>query len=281
VIALGGIVSYQLDALVIGLILPVAQVAPYNIALSTSNLARSLSTQGTNVLLPTYAHFETVGDRERQAWYFFRSVLVGLAISIPIVIALAAFGEPILKFWLGSVPPKTYEIVIALGLVTTLQLPGHQCFNFLTGVGRTRLLARLSVIGALINLAGSIAATFWLGPVGPAVGSLPVVLILDFFMLPVIVCRYLGAPFSRYARTALAPVVPALMAAAGTAIVLVHFLPAPGGVGAVIDAGVVVAVSWIIMVAVLFRLEPDFRSAARRFYASRRGRGATPPDPSS
>lgn len=106
VISLGGIVAYQLDAVIIGLILPVAQVAPYDIALSTSNLTRNLSTQGTNLLLPTYAHLDVVGDRTRQAWYFFRSVLVGMAISIPIFIALAAFGEPILKLWLGSVPRR-------------------------------------------------------------------------------------------------------------------------------------------------------------------------------
>ena len=117
VIAVSGVVAYQLDALVIGVILPVSQVAPYNIALNTSNLSRNLSTLGTNLLLPTYAHFETTGDRRRQAGYFFRSVLVSLVVSAPIVIALAAFGEPILHLWLGKVPPRTYQIMIALGIV--------------------------------------------------------------------------------------------------------------------------------------------------------------------
>ena len=153
--------------MIIGLILPVAQVAPYDIALSTSNLTRNLSTQGTNLLLPTYAHLDVVGDRTRQAWYFFRSVLAGMAISIPIVIALAAFGEPMLKLWLGSVPPKTYEIMIVLGLMITIQLPGNQCFSFLTGVGRIQLLVKLSIVGALVNLAGSIARHLLAGPGGP------------------------------------------------------------------------------------------------------------------
>ena len=271
VISVGGIIAYQLDAVVIGLILPVAQVAPYDIALSTSNLTRNLSTQGTGLLLPTYAHLDAVGDRERQAWYFFRSVLVGLAITIPIVVALVAFGDPILRLWLGSVPPKTYEIVIALGLVTTIQLPGNQCFGFLTGVGRNQLLVRLSLIGAAINLAGSVAATFWLGPVGPAIGSLPVVVVLDFFVLPRIVCRHLARPFSQYARTALVPLIPAAVVACVTAIVLVYLLPNPRGATAVVAAAVVVAVSWITMVIVLFRLEPGLRNAAKRLYARRRG----------
>jgi O-antigen/teichoic acid export membrane protein len=271
VISLGGLIAYQLDAVVIGLILPIAQVAPYDIALSTSNLTRNLSTQGTNLLLPTYAHLDAVGDRTRQAWYFFRSVLVGMAISIPIVVALAAFGDPILRLWLGTVPPKTYEIVIALGLVITLQLPGHQCFSFLTGIGRIQLLVKLSVVGALVNLAGSVGATFWLGPVGPAIGSLPVVVVLDFFVLPVIVCRCLVLPFSEYARTALLPLIPASAVAGITAVALVLLLPNPRGVVALVCAGAVVAASWITMILVLLRIEPEFRVVAKRLYSRRRG----------
>ncbi len=58
-IAISGIVSFSLDALIIGIILPVAQVAPYDIALSTANLTRNLTTYGGDLLLPTYTHFES------------------------------------------------------------------------------------------------------------------------------------------------------------------------------------------------------------------------------
>ena len=229
VVALGGVVAYQLDSLVIGIILPVAQVAPYNVALNTSNFTRTLSTQATTSLLPTYAHFEEVGDRERQATYFFRAVMGCLVISAPIVIALAAYGDPILKLWLGTVPPKTYEIMIALGLVTALQLPGHQCFLFLTGTGRNRAMVRLALIGATVNLAGSIGATYWLGPVGPAIGSLPVVLILDSMVLPARVCGTWGCPFRSYVRSALVPVIPASLAAGITAPALSTSTPSTAG----------------------------------------------------
>ncbi len=61
----------------------------------------------------------------------------------------------------------------------------------------------MSTIGAVVNLAGSIAATYWLGPVGPAIGSLPVVLVLDFIVLPIV-----GLPVPRRIRPALRPVRP-------------------------------------------------------------------------
>jgi O-antigen/teichoic acid export membrane protein len=269
IISVSDVIAYQLDALIIGIILPVAQVAPYNVALNTSNLTRSLSTLGTNLLLPTYTHFETVGDRHRQAGYFFRAVMVSLVISVPIVIALAAFGEPVLKLWLGTVPPKTYEIVIALGIMTALQLPGHQCFLFLTGVGRNAQLARMSSIGAVVNLGGSIAATFWLGPVGPAIGSLPVVLVLYFVILPITVCRYLEVSVRRYIRSALVPAVPVAAVAGAVALALVHLHPAHSGVAAVVGAIIVVSVSWAAFAVVIARTEPDFRAEVWRRIRSR------------
>jgi O-antigen/teichoic acid export membrane protein len=264
-IAVGGIVAYSLDALVIGLILPVAQVAPYDIALSTANLTRNLTTQGTDMLLPTYAHFETAADPGRQGWLFSKAVMASLAISVPMLIALAAFGEPILKLWLGTVPPQTYKIMIALGLVTAIQLPGHQCFIFLTGVGRNQILIRLSLIGAALNLAGSVAATFWFGPVGPAIGSLPVVLVIDFCVLPVLVCRHLELPYASYVREALLPVVPGALVAGILAVLFLVVHPIHGGstlrdgIQAVVSATIVVVAALATLLGVLFRVEPQFR----------------------
>jgi O-antigen/teichoic acid export membrane protein len=249
---------------------PVSQVAPYDIALSTANFNQNLTQQGTKLLLPVYAHSDATGNTDRQARLFSRSVMGGLAISVPIVIALIAFGDPILKLWLGSVPAKTYGIMIALGVVITLQLPGNQCFIYLTGIGRNHLLVRFAILGALLNLAGSIGATFWLGPIGPAIGSLPPVLVIDFVILPLIVCRQLQIPVGTYARTALAPILPAVIVAAVVATAL-HFLyPVHAGstlhrgVQAAIGATIVVVTSWITMVAITFRIEPGLGVAVRK-----------------
>ena len=269
VIAISGMVSYSLDALIIGIILPVAQVAPYDIALSTANLTRNLTTYGGDLLLPTYAHFDSVKDSEQQSRLFSRTVMATLAISLPILVALAAFGEPILKLWLGQVPPKTYSIMIALGFVTALELPGHQCFIFLTGIGRNQLMMRMALLAAGINLTGSIIATFLLGPIGPAIGSLPAVLVIEFTILPIMVCRYLKLPVSRYVKDALAPVVPAVLVAGVLALAFLWLVPPqPGastlrdGMRGLICAAVVVAGAWGVMLAVLLRIEPDIRAIA-------------------
>jgi O-antigen/teichoic acid export membrane protein len=270
VIALSGLVSYSLDALIIGIILPVSQVAPYDIALSTANLTRNLTTYGSDLLLPTYSHFESRQEPVRQARLFSRTVMATLAISLPILVALTAFGDPILTLWLGKVPAKTYSIMIALGCVTALELPGHQCFILLTGMGRNQLMVRMAVIGATVNLVGTIVATYWLGPIGPAIGSLPAVLVIDFTILPVIACRSLGMPVRRYARDAVLPVLPAVAAAGVVAVGILWLFPAHpglstirGGVRALVSASAVVLTAWAVMAAVALRLEPDVRAMVR------------------
>jgi len=126
------------------------------------------------------------------------------------------------------------------------------------------------VLGATVNLIGSIAATFWLGPIGPAIGSLPAVLVIDFTVLPVIVCRHLQIPVRRYVRDALLPVLPSVAVAGVVALAILGLIPIHaglstlrGGVRALVYASVVVLAAWATMVGVTLRLEPDVRSAVR------------------
>jgi O-antigen/teichoic acid export membrane protein len=151
--------------------------------------------------------------------------------------------------------------MIALGVVNALQLPGHQCFLFLTGVGRNRQLARLAVIAAAVNLAGSIGATYWLGPIGPAIGSIPVVLVLDFTILPIMVCRYIRIPVRQYVVSALGPVLPVAVAAGAVALALVHLHPAHSGLAAVVGSVIVCGTAWTVFAVLLARIEPDLRAA--------------------
>jgi O-antigen/teichoic acid export membrane protein len=160
--------------------------------------------------------------------------------------------------------------MIVLGVVTLLQRPGNQCFLFLTGIGRNRQLAVLASTGAAFNLAGSIVATYLWGPVGPALGSLPVVLVIDFVVLPMTVCRYLDVSLQRYLRTALAPVVPTAVAAGVIALALVHLHPAHSGLAAVVGAVVTVGLSWLVLVAVISHQEPELRAALLQRLRARR-----------
>jgi phage gp46-like protein len=94
-------------------------------------------------------------------------------------------------------------------------------------------------------------------------------MVLDFFILPMIVCRHLAVSFADYARAALAPLIPGAAVASIVAVVLVVVFPHARGVTAVVEAVVVVAASWITMGVLLYRIEPELRDGIRRLLARR------------
>lgn len=258
-VSLGGTITYGLDAFVIGTILPVRQVAPYDIALSTANLVSKLATTGTNLLLPTYAHASATKDREREFRLFTRAVLASLAMMCPLVIVLIGFGPELLRLWLRGTPPDhTFQILVVMNVAFLFQLPGHQAFVYLTGVGRNALLARIALPLALLNVGLSVLGTFWLGPVGPVAANLPQMVVVDFFLLPLACCRGMGKRLRDYGRAALLP----LAAPIAVAAVLTAALRLSIGTSEVAAPVEAVAVSLVALAAglpVLTRLDPDMR----------------------
>jgi O-antigen/teichoic acid export membrane protein len=281
IIAIAGQISYSVDVLTISIILPVRRVTPYDIALSTANLSRSVSTTGTSMLLPAYAHNAALDNHERQFAMYSRAILISLALSLPIVVAIISFGPGLLSLWLGKVPPQTYEVSVALNAVMLLQLPGTQSFLLLIGLGRNGLLARLAVPAAVLNLGLSVAATYWLGPLGPAVGSLPQVVLLEFVALPVICCRVLEVPVRRYIREALAPLLPGAASCVAAAALLLWLFGGHDKIAAPFESVAVSLISWLVFVFVVFRSEPAVAKRLARFRPGRDRRAVGTKDGSS
>lgn len=263
-ISISGIVSYALDSILIAIILPISQVAPYDIALSTANLSGKLATTGTSLLMPAYAHSHAVNDNARQFKLFSRAVLASMAIAMSMTAALIAFGQPIMALWLGHVPAHTYEILVAMNLAYLIRLPGRQATVHLTGVGKVRQIARLSLLFAVTNLGLSIAATFWLGPVGPVVGSIPQVVVFEFVVLPMLSCRELGVTITSYLKAAIAPLAAPLLAAAATSWLLKSTLQV-SDVWAPVEAVAVVVVSTLALVGSLSIHDPEIRGVVGRY----------------
>lgn len=263
-VSLAGLVSFNLDQVVIAAVLPLARLAPYAVALRAVNLIRTISAAGTGVLMPAYGHSEALGDKERQFRLLTISIFLSMLVTVPTEIAVVGFGQPLLHLWLGRVPPQTYAVLVALATVFALQLPGHQCVGMLTGAGQNLMIARVGLPMALANLAMSIGATYWLGPIGPAIGSLPQVALFDAVILPWMVCRHLDVPIRRYVLAAILPVVPAAVAAVTTVVLLRLYLHTPGGLVSLAEAAAVVILAWLATIPIASKLHPELARLLHR-----------------
>jgi O-antigen/teichoic acid export membrane protein len=241
-------VAFQSDVLVVSAILGPIAVAGYGIAVRASMMIRALSTRATDVLVPTFAHTTALEDGRRTVNAFRESVFLARAISLPILIALIAFGEPLLRLWLGNVPADTNRVLVLLVLGIVIAAPGYSAYALLTGMDRLTYLLVGSSIAAAANLALSVFLTWKFGIIGPALGSLAAFTIWDMVILPRYIGSLLQIPWARLSVAGLRSLFAPCMAASAFAVAAVRGLgwatPTEGLLGACIVEMVFLAVLW-------------------------------------
>ncbi len=212
-LSVAGTLAFGADMLIIGLLLPVANVAHYALASKLTNLLKELCQKPIDVLLPAYSHAQANRDEARQFQMWSESISLSMAICLPFVVAVWAFGPQIIFAWVGPDHEESATIGAILALMILLQLPGHASFMILTGTERNAFLVRVYVIAAVLNVALSVLLTRQLGPVGPALGSLFTVVVVDLCILPWHVCHEFGFAYRDYVKKSLLPLLPELAAA--------------------------------------------------------------------
>ncbi|MBC7677523.1 MAG: polysaccharide biosynthesis protein, partial [Pseudorhodobacter sp.] len=169
----------------------------------------TLSTKVADVLVPTHAHAREHLGRQEQFRLYADAVSVTWLLSVPLAIALGAFASPLLDLWLRTPSAGSATILTVLALVLLLQMPGYNALVMLQGGERLGRLTKVISVGAAVNVAASIALTLSIGSLGPALGSLIGVVLVDCVYLPLVVCQELGRPrrlyWSEILRPSLAP----------------------------------------------------------------------------
>ncbi len=199
-IALGGGLAFGSDVIIIGLMLPISNVAYYVVASKLINLVRVVAAKPIDVLMPAFAHSHAIGDKQRQFRLFTESTCIALGLSLPLIIVLCTFGDKIIRAWVGSGYGTSYPVLVVLALVLMVQLPGHAVLSFITGTERNRFFLRIILFAVPANVVLSVILTRSLGPIGVALGSLVAVSITDALVMPIHISHQLGYTYREYLR---------------------------------------------------------------------------------
>jgi O-antigen/teichoic acid export membrane protein len=243
-LSVAGTIAFGADALVIGLLLPVANVTHYAIAAKLVNLVKELCQKPIDVLLPAYSHSQANRDVGRQFQMWTESVSLSMAICLPFVVALWAFGDKLILAWVGPGHEESYFISVLLGVMILLQLPGHASFMILTGTERNTFLVRIYVLAAFANIMLSVLLTRQFGPVGVALGSLLTVTIVDFLILPWHVCYEFNFNVKDYLVQSLSPLLAPLVASIMVTQLFKNFGVPYNTPTTLLMLGLVIVVAW-------------------------------------
>ncbi len=185
VINLSGQIQTKTDEIVIGVMLPVANVTPYSIARRLSELPQILTDQFMKVLLPLASQLYAQSDHSRLRALYLTSTRLTLAIFVPFASGIIILAPPFLAVWVGAVYADYAYLVVILTIASLINTSQWPAGSILQGMARHRPLSILSLGSALANLGLSLLLVRYIGLAGVALGTLiPTAVECIGFVLP-------------------------------------------------------------------------------------------------
>ncbi len=149
---LSGLVRTKTDVMVIGSLLPLRAVTPYGLARKMGESGQMITDQFMKVILPLSSELHAGNDHLRLRSLFLVGTRLTLGLFLPIVSVFIVLGRSILTVWVGAEYAASAPLVTLLSLTYFVDVLSWPASNVLQGIGRHRLLAKVSFASALLNI---------------------------------------------------------------------------------------------------------------------------------
>jgi len=210
-----GRISFQTDAIVIGIFLAAKEVTYFAIAARLVEYAKESLRAVTTVLTPAVSVLETQGRHDAIRLLFCNSTRYALWLILPLQAGLMTLGRPFLVRWMGErYAALSFPVLILLAAPLGLAMSQSASARILYGTSRLRWYSRALLAEAAANLLLSVFLVRPYGILGVALGTVIPNVVLNLVLVGYM-CRVLCMPVSVYLKRAFAaPVACALGLAA-------------------------------------------------------------------
>lgn len=182
---MAGQIKTRTDEVVIGVYLPVNNVATYAIARRLGEIPLLLTDQFVKVLMPLASHLDAARDRSQLRELYLSSTRLTLAIAVPFSFLVILFARSFLTLWLGAIYASAAPLVFILTLASLIDVSQWPIGSLAQGMAQHRPLALVSLFMAFANLSLSLWLIRFYGVVGVALGTLiPIVVEALVFVIP-------------------------------------------------------------------------------------------------
>jgi O-antigen/teichoic acid export membrane protein len=205
IFSISSVLAFGSDLVLVGLLLGAGAVAGYAIALRLYTFMQNAANGVLGALGPAHAHAAHNSTDERRFQIYCISSFATLCLAVYAGLTVGLFGSSFLHIWLGTVPGGASSVLTVLCAVLVLQVPGMNSAQLLLSSERPGALMRITSTSAAINITASIVLTLALGRIGPALGSLVAVSLVDAVYMPRRICRLLGQPYSSLVKRTVGP----------------------------------------------------------------------------
>jgi O-antigen/teichoic acid export membrane protein len=207
-------ISTVTDSLIIGTFLGPSVVTLYIIPYNFITQARSFIWAMSRNFMPLFSELAALEHGEAAQILYFKASRIMVGIIVPLVIGIVMLGPSFLEHWMGLEYARSGKIVLyIIAAAYGVQWLNPLANRLLTGYEQHGIMARLGIIGSLVNLGLSLVLVQFIGKEGVALGTLLPVLIFEPIYLSK-VCKVLKTSCWGYAAKVPVP----LLAPAGVIV---------------------------------------------------------------
>jgi O-antigen/teichoic acid export membrane protein len=212
--------AQRLEPAVVNAFLPLAAVGQYSVAARVAEYALLLGRQLSSALTPLIAKAHGAGDVGAIRTSLVMGTRFQAALMLPFALLLAWHAPALLGAWLGpegtSAAAPLRLLCCSLALASLAMHPAI-CLGM---TGQHRLVAQAALGGALLRLVAGAMLVGTLGLAGIGMAAIVACAVVDVGLVVTRACRHAGVPLRAFARDAIAPSLPALLATTVTAQLL-------------------------------------------------------------
>lgn len=264
--------NYDLDELVIGVVLGSAPVAIWAVADRVASGTQRLTNQLNGVLLPVVVDSDTTNRTVRLQRVLLEGTRLSLAMVVPIAVSLVMLAHPLVHAWVGTKMLGAAPVIQVLAFAIAIRVGNSTSTTLLKGAGRVRYVAFVNITAGVANLALSALLIGPFGLVGVAVGTLVPLALASMLAIFPAACRRVDLPIGQAVRHSVWP-------AAWPAVVVAAALAGTARIssGTLLAVLLQVGAAGLVYLALFFGLAIGRRDRAaytarlRSLFASRRG----------
>jgi O-antigen/teichoic acid export membrane protein len=214
VASLGTRLITRLDSIVIGRILTLSLIAPFNVASRLTDYFVGVFSAVHGPLLSTMSELDGAAKQEELQALFLRSSRYTFLLSLLMGTILVVDGEAFLKLWLGSSGldvKLTYKVLVILTVCYAANQAQLPSWTVIYARAQHQLLAGLILCEGLVNIALSVYWGRQYGLVGIALGTTVPAVVHHLLIVPYYALRVIHLPPSAYLRALLRPLLTGAM----------------------------------------------------------------------
>lgn len=211
-----GVITRQMDRLIVGAILGPAPVALVEIATQVQNGAASVLVASSYVAAPASSWVEAREEHGLLRELVVRGTKYSLLLTYPVAVLAMVLAGDLVHVWVGPAYAAAAGLTVLALIDPLLSAPLQVGSNVLVGTGRAPVLLRAAVAAVVVNLAASVVLVHVIGAAGAFVGTV-VALVVLAPMLGRATCQAIGVGPIAFVRAAVLPAVAACVPAAAVA----------------------------------------------------------------